>query len=832
MAGWEQKSATTPHDHSDAGRVDAIVLDVVERACQGQDVNLEQVLAEHHDLAELLRKRFDEIARIERMAKAHGPRPEASASSEAMACSPFPASPETPLWALDSDSKFIHSWTLDAGALSDGIRPIPTIAGYTMGSVIGRGGQSVVYAATQQSTGQAVAVKYLKANHLTSAQERMRFRREIDILAQLRHPNIVSIIDGGHLDDGSMYLVMPRVNGVPLNQWFLERPGETARQPAEFGGGVLALFVKIARAVAWAHGKGIIHRDLKPSNILVDDDGEPFLLDFGLARSDAQAAASRDLTVTGQFVGSLIWASPEQLQHGARSVDLRSDVYSLGLLLYHLVTGSFPYDVSGGFADVLRRILTDPPPRKVRPRSSASSAAANDSYSREPSEGSVGISRSAAAPGCDLESDNGDTSIHHYGAANSAATSRSSPAPGIPETPGNASENASTQRVNWLPRMPRMPRISRMPRFPFRRAAPEAIDPRLEAIILKTIEREPDRRYQTAAALADDLDNLLAGRKVSAMPPSRRWQKAGVFIGMALLMSLTGMILPSRPVDLSAPIPRTSGAAESLARPDIPATAVRFVGHSYLLVEGSFTFDEARQNALKMGGDLLVIDSKPEHDFIVSLLGIGRRGKTRGRYWWMGIESDGVTHRRVDGYPLSYEKWHSRSAGAPGDFAAVIQQYNWSLHPRSASTGFIVEWASILPLTTVDLSILPSDAHIFEGFAYALIKDEETWPDALLNCASKGGQLAVFPSGNHEEFVRSHVLSDSDLVSGPWLGIKVGANGPIFVDGTTEAPYINWREREIPISDSYGHLATKGWEAVLYGDTDRRTYLCQWRVKD
>ena len=106
-----------------------------------------------------------------------------------------------------------------------------------------------------------------------------------------------------------------------------------------------------------AHLRGVIHRDLKPSNILVDNAGEPFILDFGLAKTSGDEGPSRAATMTGHFYGSPPWASPEQARGARTAVDVRSDIYSLGVILYQALTGRFPYDVTGAVQDVLNKVL-------------------------------------------------------------------------------------------------------------------------------------------------------------------------------------------------------------------------------------------------------------------------------------------------------------------------------------------------------------------------------------------------------------------------------------------------------------------------------------------
>ncbi|HEB79890.1 MAG TPA: hypothetical protein ENI79_05400, partial [Rhodospirillales bacterium] len=227
---------------------------------------------------------------------------------------------------------------------------------------IHQGGQGVVYEAIQETTNRRVAIKVLRHGPLANRRERARFEREARILARIDDPRIVTIHHTGQAYGGD-YFVMDFVDGRPLDR-FVASKALGVRE-------TLSLIATICEAVETAHLKGIIHRDLKPSNILVDEQGEPHVLDFGLAKMEAEAddvTRARNMTITGQFVGSLPWASPEQADGTPDLIDLRTDVYSLGVLLYQLLTGQFPYDVVGKMREVLGHILDAEPikPRTIR----------------------------------------------------------------------------------------------------------------------------------------------------------------------------------------------------------------------------------------------------------------------------------------------------------------------------------------------------------------------------------------------------------------------------------------------------------------------------------
>ncbi|MEE8525758.1 MAG: serine/threonine-protein kinase, partial [Thermoanaerobaculia bacterium] len=205
---------------------------------------------------------------------------------------------------------------------------------------IGRGGMSRVFLAVRddQEIHQEVAVKVLKWG-IDTGEAVHRFRRERQILARLEHPYVARFLDGGTTDDGLPYVVMELVEGEPIDR-FCETRRLTVRQRLE-------LFRKVCSAVQFAHQNLIVHRDLKPGNILVTADGTPRLLDFGIAKLlhdgpvSAAAPIQSFLTAPGIHPMTLAYASPEQIR--GEAVTTASDVYSLGVVLYQLLTGSRPY---------------------------------------------------------------------------------------------------------------------------------------------------------------------------------------------------------------------------------------------------------------------------------------------------------------------------------------------------------------------------------------------------------------------------------------------------------------------------------------------------------
>lgn len=235
------------------------------------------------------------------------------------------------------------------------------IPGYRILRELHRGGQGVVYLAVQEGTRRKVAMKVMREGPLTGGTDRVRFEREVQVLAQINNPNIVAIHDSG-VYQGSHYFVMDYISGHPLDE-YVRLHGLDHRA-------ILALFVEICNAVNAAHLRGVIHRDLKPGNIRVTPQGAPKILDFGLAkvaedRTQHGPTMATQMTQTGQFIGSLPWTSPEQARGESAKIDVRTDVYALGVMLYQVFCGRFPYRVEGPMPQVIDAICRAAP---VRPR--------------------------------------------------------------------------------------------------------------------------------------------------------------------------------------------------------------------------------------------------------------------------------------------------------------------------------------------------------------------------------------------------------------------------------------------------------------------------------
>jgi predicted Ser/Thr protein kinase len=233
--------------------------------------------------------------------------------------------------------------------------------GYEILGEIHRGGQGVVHKAIQKATKRTVAVKMLLHGPYASERERHYFEREVELAASLRHPNIVTVYESG-VTQGRYYLAMEYVDGLPLDQYVARND---LTRPA-----LMDLLAKACDAVAYAHQHGVIHRDLKPSNILVDGDGQPHIVDFGLAKATVDRpgaqASSAVVSTTGQLIGTLAYMSPEQASGQATALDVRTDVYSVGVIMYQLLTGQFPYNVRGNLLEVARAIQEVEPVRPSR----------------------------------------------------------------------------------------------------------------------------------------------------------------------------------------------------------------------------------------------------------------------------------------------------------------------------------------------------------------------------------------------------------------------------------------------------------------------------------
>ncbi len=404
--------------------------------------------------------------------------------------------------------------SMDTGRPARTEREGDTIRCYQLCERLGEGGFGIVWRAEQtEPVRREVALKILKLG-MDTRQVLRRFGQERQALATLEHPGIATLLDAGATADGRPWFAMELVKGAPITRWCEE---ETL--PVEER---LRLFQQVCLAVHHAHQAGIIHRDLKPTNVLVTRvDSRPVakVIDFGIAKCMQTEAEASLLTLGGQALGTPCYMSPEQTQDSA-SVDIRSDVYALGVLLYELLTSALPIDaatVGSDDVDEIKRAIRESTPERPSTRTRPSG--------------------------------------------------------------GNSASPAPVRRLS--------------------------ISPDLDWITLRALEKDPARRYQTAAELSDDIEQHLNSGRVLARPPSwsyatRRWVKRH---GLAISISLAGATITTaliatslhltKEASRSTPAPRLS---LSTPAPSLPPPAKK------LLPPGKFpltmTPAEAAQSAV------------------------------------------------------------------------------------------------------------------------------------------------------------------------------------------------------------------------------------------
>ena len=319
--------------------------------------------------------------------------------------------------------------------------PGTQIGPYKLLQELGEGGMGTVFLAEQQHpVERRVALKIIKAG-MDSRQVLARFEAEEQALAMMDHQNIAKVFDAGVTPTGRPYFVMELVKGIPITQ-YCDHEHLNPRERLE-------LFIPVCQAVQHAHQKGIIHRDLKPSNVIValyDGKPVPKVIDFGVAKATGARLTERTMfTEVGQIVGTLEYMAPEQAELNNLDIDTRADIYSLGVLLYELLTGSPPFTArelrSAAFDEMLRII------REV-----------------EPPKPSTRLSSSEALPTI------------------------------------AANRKLEPQRLTKL------------------------VSGEIDWIVMKCLEKERTRRYETATGLALDIKRYLHEEPVAAGPPSRRYR--------------------------------------------------------------------------------------------------------------------------------------------------------------------------------------------------------------------------------------------------------------------------------------------------------------------
>jgi serine/threonine-protein kinase len=316
-------------------RLAALLDELSEARGPAAQARLETLAAAHPELAGQLRELFAAMSMADAVAE------------------------ESTIFELGSDGSpeppSSGSWSATTGGFLPGSTALPAAFGdYELHEEIGRGGMGVVYRATQKSLGRTVALKMLLRRDLASPADLARFRSEAEAAARLDHPGIVSIFEVGECE-GHPFYSMQFVEGTTLSR----RLAAGRLPPRE----AAALLAKVADAVQAAHDRGVLHRDLKPSNILIDALGEPHVSDFGLAK---RLEGDASVTHTGAILGTPCYMLPEQAAGSRGDVGPTSDVWSLGAILYQMLTGRPPFQAATPMDTLLAVLESDPPvPRSL-----------------------------------------------------------------------------------------------------------------------------------------------------------------------------------------------------------------------------------------------------------------------------------------------------------------------------------------------------------------------------------------------------------------------------------------------------------------------------------
>lgn len=311
--------------------------DFLTRVDGGETPDPGEYLAQYPQCATGLREFFSDWNFVNRKIAEAKASTDAGFDTEAAACARPPAT-------AANDKGFAES-------------RLPQIKGFKILEELGGGSQGIVYKAEQNGTKRVVALKVIREGAFASKGERRRFESEVELASRLGHSNIVSIYAYGR-DSGHDYFAMEFIEGETLDTYVAVRTLELRA--------LLELFEQICDAVSFAHQRGVIHRDLKPSNVIVDSSGQPHIVDFGLAKAipDTPSVIAAGVTQPGEFAGTWDYASPEQVKRDPALVDVRSDVYALGVILYELLTDASPYPTQGESRETIARHILETPPMR------------------------------------------------------------------------------------------------------------------------------------------------------------------------------------------------------------------------------------------------------------------------------------------------------------------------------------------------------------------------------------------------------------------------------------------------------------------------------------
>jgi len=340
--------------NGDRTELDEVLADYMRRIDRGELVEQQSLMDAYPHLADELRAYFAEAAAVEHFAAAATANFTSQVTFHAaldVRCPDCHAPTKvevdtalTDLTCLACGSRFS---LVDQGKSSKRAPSLMKLGRFELLERLGVGGFGSVWKARDKELDRTVAIKIPRAGLMTGDEQEMFFR-EARACAQLRHPNIVSVHEVGR-DGDNLYIVSDFVRGVTLGDW-LTGQQLTSREAAD-------LCAKIADALHHAHEQGVVHRDLKPANIMIDGDGQPHLMDFGLARRDVGEVT---ITMDGQVLGTPAYMSPEQAQGEGHSADRRSDVYSLGVILFRLLTGEPPF--RGNARMIINQVINEPAP--------------------------------------------------------------------------------------------------------------------------------------------------------------------------------------------------------------------------------------------------------------------------------------------------------------------------------------------------------------------------------------------------------------------------------------------------------------------------------------